>query len=258
MRLSGSHIHDRIRTESYEEILGSNGGVIGELERVLTPEHVKEGVHIDFGADRALLGRVLEILGIDDALFEKPEFAHIRQVVLSHGITTAYLGKAIPAINKLPQLDGLDVLQSDAWQIYKESDIYPHIQPDSGNATSAIYVACGVGTPEGIIADTSKPGFVIGVTYRYLPELVDSEGYRTDDSLSYFVERARSAPHNGDSVTWKLGEYLGYSSLKLAMPSSRYFLRFGSPGYDNVSVSPNNHFQVIDNKVSLKPRSTDH
>lgn len=256
MSLNGRYFHDRLQSAAQRELLDSDSMLMADLQEAITPRRSLEGLRIDLGDDKETLEHILDEIGLTQAMQNYPEIAHIHNVVLAHGSTQSFLGKAIPALEQLRLTDALDALQSDAWITFKESGIYTRIGARKELVTSSILIANSAYNEDGQkIADLEKPGLVVGVSYRYLPEFVDDAGYIADISLPRFIDTARSKPHNGDSVTWKLAQHLSYSDTELAMPQRRYYMKIGmiAPimfSYADVHTKPSNRFSLDAGRLS--------
>ena len=257
MTMTEVYFSDRLLGASLSEARDSDSQLFGDLYSTLTPEVMKQGVAVDFGSDKAAFEATLAALELDDKLQDPHQVAHLQSASLVHPGLQSYVGKALPMLRHLPIIETLDAVQANGWYILKKYGMYPMIQVDDEEITSKLVIANTVRNEAGeTMADTSKPGVVVGVTYRYLPEFDFEDCPETPlaDLLheGYFASRA--------GVVEDVAREMAIMGEQLAMPSRKYFMHIGSfvgglleRTMHDVHVHYLQHYEVEAGRVRLAP-----
>lgn len=228
MSIDGLEFERSLRIAEQQEVIAGDENIMSDMYRIVTPEAVTSGLHIDFGNNRTVLERVVGALEVEESLKSDSDTVRMHDVMVATPGIYSFIGRAIPALSDLPLLDALDALQADRWQGYKEHGIYERVQVENERVTSQIVITNTSRSSELIgeqIVDLTKPGMVVGATYNYLPGFEDDD-FLGPDLAGMLLEINKNHRVLDDRVG-KIALAMYEHGESLAMPGANYFLKFG-------------------------------
>lgn len=241
MSVTTNYFVDRLRSAEQASFAVPELGLASELAQTLSDEILAKGAMLNFGSDRVSFEQTLDVLGVDAMLARDGPMAICQAVTHSPGYTS-YIAKSIEALAKLPVVEAIDVLQADRWK-GKAGYLTLRDVDTTVDTTTSYLLLCnrkrGTEEPE---VDLTLPGIMVGVSYRYAPELTAEEYFRTTRLADVLDEANKEwQPNPVGQLALKMVE----TGEELVMPGRSYFLGIGDlargPFVMPISISSVHH-----------------
>ena len=238
------HFIEGIRTEEHREIINGEAQFMADMAQILTEEAIKEGVSIDFGANKDRFEQTIKILGLEKFVVQN-EMTIIESVVGLGGGSASFIARdrTTEAVEKHGVVTTLEALQAEAWKTEKLYGLYPYVTTEMIPIVAAKMVFGKTYTTEESEREVylTPDSMVVAVAnrVRYSPTATDEDDHETH--LAYFVDSEERAFKGGSSQ--RLFQHLlqeREAGLDVQLPAQEF----------SISLSSNAH--VVGNIFSAR------
>lgn len=219
-KIDSGHIPEALRLAGQEDLASPQPNeIIYGLIDIITPEAIRAGIGIEFGSNKFALQTALDALGVESALESKHIKVHNHQSTVVTEGNPNFIGAAMPELAKLTLVEALDAMQTLSWSSKGEDG---PIKIHGENTTSRLLLLNSVLNDEGeVVGNISKPGIVVGVSYRYSPAFTEEEHVGPlSEYLDFFGKYG---------VVSAVARELREGPRDMLMPGPSYFLKIGTP-----------------------------
>lgn len=216
----------------YREICVSEEQFAGDVRTILDSV-IDEGVHFELGNDRAALGKLITVLGIDEDIENiTQEGRYLNFIKAMHG-SGSTSGETPPeivlsVIKKHGIITALELLQSAEWRVERREVPGSRIVGFGDTITSQLMLMQVREGDKGVQrVDLDSTGIVIGMNCRMEVDSVTEYGHMNEDGLENIFKEVRRETDGRAEISKALGDYLKSLGDTLVFPKSSFYVRIG-------------------------------